>query len=198
MKLGTSNCAKYSTRNPKPNAKYVYHTGTSASSIARAGPSCEREQRRTRNLSSAPWISSRIQLLHEERATPRAPLREEARRQEILHWPSDQEEVQKEVPPGHPQSTCRDDKFRRNMIEIGRTKDFFRQMDDVADKDYTHHLIPQEICNYKIIGGFIRSQSGTDLISNKHCLRCGNCKKKKNKAIFHLGGVGDHDGLLLF
>ena len=37
MKLGTTNCANYSTRNPKRSEKYVYHTGTSASSTARAG-----------------------------------------------------------------------------------------------------------------------------------------------------------------
>ena len=55
MKLGTSNCANYSTRNPGHSAKYVYHTGTSASSIARAGTSCATERRRTINLSSTPW-----------------------------------------------------------------------------------------------------------------------------------------------
>ena len=37
MKLGTSNCVNYSTRNPKRSAKYVYHTGTLASSTARCG-----------------------------------------------------------------------------------------------------------------------------------------------------------------
>ena len=42
MKLGTSNCVNYSTWNPKRNARYVYHTGTSASSTARAGTSCEK------------------------------------------------------------------------------------------------------------------------------------------------------------
>ena len=31
----------------------------------------------------------------------------------------------------------RDDKFRRNMIEIGRTEDLCRQMDDLADEDHT-------------------------------------------------------------
>ena len=57
MKLGTSNCANYSTWNPKHSAKYVYHTGTSASSIARAGTSCEKEQRRIRNSFNTQWIS---------------------------------------------------------------------------------------------------------------------------------------------
>ena len=42
---------------PKHSAKYVYHTWTSASSVARAGTSCEMEQRRTRNLFNTQWIS---------------------------------------------------------------------------------------------------------------------------------------------
>ena len=60
MKLETLNCVNYSIRNPKHSAKNVYHTWTSASSTARAGTSCETDQRRTRNLSSTPWISSRF------------------------------------------------------------------------------------------------------------------------------------------
>ena len=42
------------------------------------------------------------QLLHKERATPRAPLREEARGQRILHRQITQEEMQKEVLLGYP------------------------------------------------------------------------------------------------
>ena len=43
----------------------------------------------------------------------------------------------------------RDVKFRRNMIEIGRTEVLCRQIDDLADEDHTHHLTPQEVDNYK-------------------------------------------------
>ena len=39
----------------------------------------------------------------------------------------------------------RDDKFRRNMIEIGRTEDLCRQMDALADEDHTYHLTQQEV-----------------------------------------------------
>ena len=49
----------------------------------------KRIQRRTRNLSSTPWISSRFLT------TPRAPLREEARGPPVLHRQFAQEEVQK-------------------------------------------------------------------------------------------------------
>ena len=53
-----SNCVNYSIWNPKRSAKYAYHTGTSASSIARAGSSCETRMRKTRSTSSTPWTSS--------------------------------------------------------------------------------------------------------------------------------------------
>ena len=62
MKLGTSNCANYLMWNPKYSAKYVCRTGTSASSTARAGTSCEMEWRRTRNSSSTLSIISRFPI----------------------------------------------------------------------------------------------------------------------------------------
>ena len=43
----------------------------------------------------------------------------------------------------------RDDKFRSRMIEIDRTEDICRQMDDLADEDHTHHLTPQEVDTYR-------------------------------------------------
>ena len=46
----------------------------------------------------------------------------------------------------------RDDKFRSRMIQIDRTEDLCREMDDLADEDHTHHLTPQEYCNRLVIG----------------------------------------------
>ena len=58
MQLETSNCVNCSMLNPKRSAKYVYRTGTSASSTARAGTSSGKEQRRIRNSSSTRWTSN--------------------------------------------------------------------------------------------------------------------------------------------
>ena len=55
--VGNIDLCDYLTRNPKRSAKYVYHTGTLASSTARAGTSCEKEERRIRNSSSTRWTS---------------------------------------------------------------------------------------------------------------------------------------------
>ena len=75
-----------------------------------------------------------------ERATPRAPLREDARGQRVLHRPSAQEEVQDEV---------RDEKFRKNVFDVGRTEELCREMDKLANEDHTHHITPEEISVYR-------------------------------------------------
>ena len=53
--LETSNYVNYSRRNPERSAKYVYHTGTLASSIARADTSCVKEDERISDSSSIRW-----------------------------------------------------------------------------------------------------------------------------------------------
>ena len=55
MKLGTSNCANYSTRNPQRSAQCVYHTGISVYSTARAGISCIKKEGPIKNSSIIRW-----------------------------------------------------------------------------------------------------------------------------------------------
>ena len=50
----------------------------------------------------------------------------------------------------------RDEQFRSRMIEIGRTEDLCRQMDDLEDEDHTPHLTSPEYYNY-ISNWWIRS-----------------------------------------
>ena len=135
MKWGTSNCANYSTWNPKRSARYVYHIGTSASSTARAGISCDKEQRIIRYLFNTQWIS--FLFLSTERATPRAPLREEARGQNTTS-PIHSRSAKKYYLGFHDRS-IRDEKFRQNMIDNGRTQESCRQMDDLAEEDHSHY-----------------------------------------------------------
>ena len=73
----------------------------------------------------------------------------------------------------------RDEKFRKNMFDNGRTEEICRQMDDLADEDHTHHFTPEKITIAEVICGFVRTklvpiqcQSGRDLTSNKHCSPC--------------------------
>ena len=62
----------------------------------------------------------------------------------------------------------RDEKFSRNMIEIGRTEDLCRQMDDLADENHTHHLTPQEVDNYKSNWWTRSNKIGSDTVPIRH------------------------------
>ena len=62
----------------------------------------------------------------------------------------------------------RDDKFRRNMIEMGRTEDTCRPMDDLADEDHTHHVTPQEVDNYKSNWWIRSNKIGSDTMPIRH------------------------------
>ena len=131
MKLGTSNCANDSTRNPERSAKCVYHTGTSASSTARAGTSCEKEYRRIRNSSSTRWTSFLILTTIFKKGRPhghRYGKKPGDKEYYIAHQLK--KKCKKKYFQGIHDRFVRDDKFRRNMIEIGRTEDLCRQMDD--------------------------------------------------------------------
>ena len=54
------------------------------------------------------------------------------------------------------------------MIEIGRTEDLCRQMDDLADEDHTHHLTPQEVDNYKSNWWIRSNKIGSDTLPIRH------------------------------
>ena len=60
-------CEPLDKWNPKRSAKYVYHTGTSASSNARAGTSCETEQRVNKKFVLYTIDLFDCQLLHKGR-----------------------------------------------------------------------------------------------------------------------------------
>ena len=97
------------------------------------------------------------------------------------------------------------------MIEIGRTEDLCRQMDDLAEEDHTHHLTPQEIDNYKSNWWIRSNKIGSDTMPIRHrsdfkqalsTLR--QLKDKEEEAQQNqrwtqsLGGAGkDHGGLPL-
>ena len=43
----------------------------------------------------------------------------------------------------------RDEKFRKNMFDVGRTEEICREMDKLANEDHTHHITPDEIRVYR-------------------------------------------------
>ena len=88
----------------------------------------------------------------------------------------------------------RDEKFRKNVFDTGRTEEMCRKMDELANEDHTHHLTPEEIRGYRA-NWWIRS----------HCQPCDSSKTKRmqliskdgRKAIPRLGGTGKNLGGIL-
>ena len=62
----------------------------------------------------------------------------------------------------------RDARFRKTMIEMGRTEEVIREMDKLANEDHTHHITPDEIRVYRN-NWWIRSNFvGSDTMPVRH------------------------------
>ena len=110
------------------------------------------------------------QFLLKERATPRAPLREEARDHEYYIANSPKKKCKKKYYLGIHDRFIRDEKFRKNMLDTGRTEEICREMDKLADEDHTHHITPEEISVYRN-NWWIRSNTvGSDTMPVRHRL----------------------------
>ena len=139
----------YSTRNPKHSAKYACRTGTSALSTARAGTSCKREWRRTSNSSSKLDLFS-IPNYYIKNGRPHGhrygkkpwdheyfiakSLKKKCKMRDFL---------------GINDRFIRDERFHKNMIELGRSEEICREMDKLANEDHTHHITADEIRVYR-------------------------------------------------
>ena len=89
------------------------------------------------------------QLLDKEIATPRAPLREEPGDHEYYIANSLKKKCKKRDFLGIHERFIRDERFRKNMFDIGRTEEMCREMDTLADEDHMHHITPEEIRVYR-------------------------------------------------
>ena len=62
----------------------------------------------------------------------------------------------------------RDEKFRKTMIELGRTEEVIREMDKLANEDHTHHATEEELNVYRS-NWWIRSNCvGSDTVPVRH------------------------------
>ena len=136
-------CYRYS-------AKYVCRTGTSASSTARAGNFLrdgteEHKQfvKYTLDLLSIPNYYIKKGRPHGHRYGKKPgdhehfianSLKKKCKKRHFL---------------GIHDRFIRDEKFRKNMIELGRSEEICREMDKLANEDHTHHITPDEIRVYR-------------------------------------------------
>ena len=105
----------------------------------------------------------------------------------------------------------RDERFRKNMIELGRSEETCREMDKLANEDHTHHATAEEISVYRN-NWWIRSNFvGSDTMPvrhradfKEHCLPCDTSRTERIrlitkicKALPHHGGTGKIFGGIL-
>ena len=169
MKLETLNCVNCSRRNPKRSAKYVYHTGTLALSIARAGTSCVKEERKnqkfikhTMDLLSLPDYYIKKGRPHGHRYGKKPGDREYCTANEL------NKKSKKKFFQGIHDRFVRDEQFRNRVIESGRDEDVCRQMEALADEDHTHHLTPQEYFYCKSDWWLRSNKTGSDTVPVQH------------------------------
>ena len=62
----------------------------------------------------------------------------------------------------------RDEKFRKNMIDMGRSEEICREMDKLANENHTHHITPDEIRVYRNIWWIRSNFLGSDTMPVRH------------------------------
>ena len=62
----------------------------------------------------------------------------------------------------------RDERFRKNMIDLGRSEEICREMDKLANEDHTHHITPDEIQVYRNKWWIRSNFVGSDTMPVRH------------------------------
>ena len=155
--------------NPKHSAQYVYHTGTSASSTARAGTSCATERRRTRDLSNTPWTSSRFPITTSRKGDPTGTVTGRSQGITSTEPPiRSRRNARRNISWVFTTGSSAMRRFRKNMIELGRSEEICREMDKLANEDHTHQITEDEIRVYRN-NWWIRSNTiGSDTMPVRH------------------------------
>ena len=167
MKLGTSIYVNFSRRNPRRSAKYVYHTGTLASSIAHAGMRKGRGENQkfikcTIDLLSIPEYVIKKGRPHGHRYGKKPGDREYFTANQL------KKKCKKKFFQGIHDRFIRDEIFRNRMIENCRDEDVCRQWDVLADEDHTHQLTPQEYYHYKSNWWLTSNKTGSNTVPVEH------------------------------
>ena len=189
MKLETLSCVNCSIRDPKHSAKYVYHIGTSASSIARAGTSCEKGERKIRNSSSTRWTSSQFPTtsLSKDDLTNTAMVRRRETRN-ITSPTSWRRSARRKSSNVSMTSSYEMNNSAIEWLKMIETKMFVDKWMLLRTKIIPTIWHQKNIIITRVIGDFIQTrqvpilcQWSTDLTSRKRCLHCSNWNKKKKE-----------------
>ena len=159
----------YSMLNPKHSAKYVCRTGTSASSIARAVTSYEMIRQRTRSTSSQFLTSFLFPNFYIRKGRPHGHRygKKEGDHEYFIATQFKKKCKKRDFLSIHDRF-IRDARFRKTMIEMGRTEEVIREMDKLANEDHTHHATEEEINVYRSNWWIRSSFVGSDTMPVRH------------------------------
>ena len=82
----------------------------------------------------------------------------------------------------------RDERVRKNMIELGRTEEVCREMDKLANEDHTHHISPDEIRVYRNTWWIRSNTVSSDTMPVRHRPDFKKALSMGGKALPRLGG----------
>ena len=189
--LGTSSYVNYSRRNPKRNAKYVYHTGTLVSSTARADTSCIKKGVRISNSSIVRWTSFPflITISRKDDLTDIGMVKSRETRNTMMltNWRRNARKcISKE-------SMIDWYEIQNSVVEwlkILETRNF-AENGMLWRMKIIPTIWPHKSTRFtRVTGGFIRTskvlilcERRTDLTSKRHCLPCSNWNKKKKRSL---------------
>ena len=137
--LETLNYVNYSMLNPKHSAKHVCRTGTSALSTAHAVTSYEMIRQRTRSTSSQFLTSFSIPHYYIRKGRPHGHHngKKEGDHEYFIANSLKKKCKKREFLSIHDRF-IRDARFRKTMIEMGRTEEVIHEIDKLANEDHTH------------------------------------------------------------
>ena len=155
--------------NPKHSAKHVCRIGTSASSTARAVTSYEMIRQRTRSTSSQFLTLFSIPNFYIRKGRPHGHRYGKKEGDQEHHTANQlQKKCKKREFLSIHDRFIRDARFRKTMIELGRTEEVIREMDKLANEDHTHHATEEELNVYRS-NWWIRSNFvGSDTMPIRH------------------------------
>ena len=140
--------------NPKHSAKHVCRIGTSALSTARAVTSPEMVRKRTRSTSSQFSTSSLLPTFHIRKGRPHGH-RDGKKKGDDEYFIANQfkKKCKKREFLSIHDRFIRGARFRKTMIELGRTGEVIREMDKSGERG-SHTTVPQNklVCTVTIGG----------------------------------------------
>ena len=159
----------YSTRNPKHSAKYVYHSGTFGIVYCTCGHFLRNGTEENKKFVQYTMDLLSIPNYYIKKGRPHGHhYGKKPGDREYYIANSLKKKCKKKFYLGIHDRFIRDEKFRKNMFDTGRTKEMCRKMDELADEDHTHYLTPEEIRDYRVNWWIRSNKVGSDTMPVRH------------------------------